>query len=82
MDDILHGLPGIISIADDIVVYGSTPEQHDEHLRQLMLRAREQGLVFNPTKCVIKTDHVTFFGNIYSKDGIHPDPKKSKLSTI
>ncbi|PIK34102.1 hypothetical protein BSL78_29068 [Apostichopus japonicus] len=39
--------------------------------------AREDGLVFNPNKCDIKKDNITFFG-LYSKDGVQPDPDKIK----
>ena len=76
MDDILEGLPGVISIADDITVYGKDEREHDQNLHQLMQRARETGLVFNPTKCKIKQDSVKFFGNIYDRNGVHPDPEK------
>ena len=36
MDDILEGLPGVISIADDITVYGKDEREHDQNLHQLM----------------------------------------------
>ena len=76
MDNILDGLPGVVSIADDIIVYGSSHEQHSERLLKLMSRAREQGLVFNPAKCSIAAREVTFFGHIYAKGGVRPDPTK------
>jgi hypothetical protein len=76
MDDGLHDLPGIVSIADDIAVFGSTEEEHDANLRALMKRAQDINMVFNSEKCQIKCDKIPFFGNIYSKDGVQPDPKK------
>lgn len=76
MDEILDGLQGVVSIADDITVYGETQEEHDRNLRKLMERAREKGLVFNPTKCHISQRQVSFFGNIYSSSGVSPDPAK------
>ena len=48
MDQILEGLEGVVSIADDIVVHGPTEEQHDDNMQKLMGRARQNGLVFNP----------------------------------
>ena len=76
MDDILDGLPGVVSIADDIVVNGSTPQEQSQRLTSLLLRAREKGLVFNPAKCAIAESKIQFFGNTYSKGGVRPDPAK------
>ena len=76
MDDILDGLSGVVSIADDIVVHAATPEEHSQRLINLLNRARETGLVFNPAKCFISQPQVHFFGNIYSRNGVHPDPAK------
>ena len=41
-----------------------------------MDRAKESGLVFSSDKCTIRQPEISFFGNIYSKDGIRPDPAK------
>ncbi|XP_068240343.1 uncharacterized protein [Palaemon carinicauda] len=76
MDKILQGLPGVVSIADDIIVYASTPAEHSERLSTLFNRARERGLLFNPAKYAISVSEVQFFGNIYSKSGVRPDPVK------
>ena len=76
MDQILEGLNGVVSIADDIVVFGVSKEDHDRNLVNLMNRAAEKGLVFNSTKCHINQSSVTFFGNIYTAEGIRPDPDK------
>ena len=76
MDQILEGLEGVVSIADDIIVHGVTEEQHDKNMRSLMNRARVNGLVFNPEKCSLKADSVMFFGCLYDRNGIRPDPAK------
>ena len=76
MDQILEGLEGVLSIADDIVVHGTTEEQHDGNMWKLMARARQNGLVFNPDKCLLKADSIMFFGCLYDKNGVQPDPEK------
>ena len=58
MDQILEGLEGVVSTADDIVVHGASEEQHDNNIRKLMERACDNGLVFNPDKCSLKTEYV------------------------
>jgi hypothetical protein len=42
----------------------------------LMETSRKEGLVFNSSKCQIKMGRVSFFGSVYSTDGITPDPEK------
>ena len=76
IDRILEGCSGTVCIADDIVVYGTTEEEHDSNLLQLMRTARQRGLTFNSSKCHIKQKSITFFGNVYTREGIKPDPQK------
>ena len=76
MDTILDGLPGVISIADDITVFGMNQADHNRNLQQLMERARKCGLVFNAEKCKINQKEISFFGNIYGESGAKPDPNK------
>ena len=40
--------------------------------------AAKNWLVFNSGKCTIKTDSITFFGMIYTAEGVKPDPAKIK----
>ena len=76
MDEILEGLPGVVGITDDVCVHGKDEEEHDRNLKALMDRAKETGLVFSSDKRTIRQPEISFFGNIYSKDGIRPDPAK------
>ena len=82
MDKILDGLQGVVSIHDDITVYGEgntideATKDHDSNLRNLMERARKHNLVFNFGKTNILQKEISFFGNIYGRDGVRPDPAK------
>ena len=76
MDEILNGLSGVISIADDICVHGKDQFEHDHRLHQLMMRARERGLVLNFSKCHVGLKEVTFFGHRYHSLGVSPDPSE------
>ena len=48
------------------------------NLHNLMLIAREHGLVFNLDKCVIKERMITFFGMLFDAEGVHPYPEKAE----
>ena len=74
----LDGLTGVVSIADDIVVFGENEEDHDRNLINLMKQAERKGLVFHSKKCHIKQSCVSFFDNRYTPGGIKPDPDKGR----
>ena len=76
MDAILEQCPGVIGIHDDIVIFGTSNEDHDANLINLMNVCQKEGLVLNSKKLELRRERVTFFGAKYSKDGMHPDPKK------
>ena len=76
MDLIMEQCPGVISIHDDIVVYGVSEEDHDANLVNLLNVAQIEGLVLNSKKLELKHPRVSFFGAEYSADGMHPCPKK------
>ena len=76
MDLIMERCPGVISIHDDIVVYGVSKEDHDANLANLLNVAQIEGLVLNSKKLELKRPRVSFFGAEYSADGMHPCPKK------
>ena len=76
MDRIIGQVPGCICIADDVAVVGTTEEEHDRNLLELMRVAAKEGLVFNSKKCDIKGDKISFYGAMYTRDGIRPDPQK------
>ena len=76
MDLIMERCPGVISIHNDIVVYGVSEEDHDANLVNLLNVAQIEGLVLNSKKLELKRPRVSFFGAEYSADGMHPCPKK------
>ena len=76
MDLIMERCPGVISIHDDIVVYGVSDEDHDANLINLLNVAQVEGLVLNSKTLELKHPRVSFFGAEYSADGMHPCPKK------
>ena len=76
MDLIMQRCPRVISIHDDIVVYGVSKEDHDANLVNLLNVAQIEGLVLNSKKLELKHPRVSFFGAEYSADGMHPCPKK------
>ena len=47
IDQTFEGCNGVVGIADDIVVFGKTTEEHDENLHGMMERCQNTGLKLN-----------------------------------
>lgn len=73
MADVLSGLPGVQNYLDDLIVYGNTPDEHDQHLTAVIQRLKEAGLVLNENKCHFKKTSLRFLGHTITADGILPD---------
>lgn len=72
----LTGLNGVTVVADDLLIYGTTRQQHDINLRALLERARKIGLKLNKDKCRFLQKELPYIGHLLTTDGIKPDPNK------
>lgn len=76
----LEGCEGVRNIFDDIVVHGTSVEEHDARLRKLLDRIREKGLTLNKEKCKFRMSEIVFMGHLLSARGI--GPAKSKVTAV
>ena len=81
MSIVCEGLSGVLNYFDDVVVYGSTPEEHWENLRAILNTLQASGLRLNAKKCVMGVSELKFVGHIISADGVRADPEKVKAIT-
>ena len=72
---VLQGIPGVCNISDDIFVF-SKPEDHHKTLVAALRRLHDNGLTINLPKCEFYQTTIKFYGYIFSKDGLSPDPEK------
>ena len=64
---------------DDICVYSSTPEQHEEHLRLVLQKLRQHKLYAQHKKCEFNKPELKYLGFIVGRDGVKVDPEKTKV---
>ena len=64
-----QGIKGVTNIADDILMFRSTQEDHDRALKACLERLSEKGLVLNSSKCSFHKKELSFFGQIFSQKG-------------
>ena len=57
-------------------MYGKDIAEQDHNLLQLMNTAQGQGLVFNSSKCAICQSQISFYGTIFTAQGMRLDPAK------
>ena len=72
----LQGIEGVRNIADDIIVYGKSKADHDRALENCLQRLKDKGLTLNREKCQFLQDKLSFFGQVFSKEGTRPDPSR------
>ena len=72
----IRGTEGVRNIADDIIVWGSTQQEHDMRLEQLIARLGECGLTVNNDKCRFDQTELWFYGLLLTSSGIKADPRK------
>ena len=74
----IAGCKNARNIKDDILIYGKGKE-HDLYLEEVLRKLNEKGLTLRKEKCIFGQPQVKWFGNIYTKDGMSPDPEKCQI---
>ena len=73
---VLRIVPGVLGIADDIVIHGATENTHDGTVLLLCETVRLNNLSLNSKKMQFKSTDCKFFRHRLTPDGIKVDPKK------
>ena len=72
IDQVLHGLHFSFAYIDDVLLASKTPAEHQQHLRTVLERFQEHGIVINPAKCEFGVPELSFLGFQVDKHGIRP----------
>ena len=76
IDQVLRGLPFCYAYIDDMLIASSSPEEHQSHLRQVLKRLSEHGIVINLANSVLGVSHQDFLGHRVDAQGISPLDEK------
>jgi hypothetical protein len=68
----------VVVFIDDILIYSKSESDHEEHLRLVLQKLRDNQLYAKYSKCEFWIDEVPFLGHIISNGGISVDPAKVK----
>ena len=72
----MQGVPGCVSIHDNILVWGTKAEEHEANLEACLQRMENRNLTARYGKCNFGKTAVSWFGWIFSADGMSADPRK------
>ncbi len=78
LDSIFNNIPDVCGIADDLIIAGTTEEEHDRAFIEVMETARKNNIGFNSEKLQFKQKKVAFYGHMLSDQGISPAEDKLK----
>ena len=81
MRHIFSGLEGVDCFIDDVIIWGSTREEHDQWVRRVLERLRDKGVKLQAAKCKFRLKEVTYYGHILSMEGIKVSPQKVQAIT-
>ena len=70
MNKILEGVPGVICHMDDVLIHGTTREEHDQPVDEVMERIKRSGMTLN-NKCEFSKTTSKFLCFIIDEGGIH-----------
>ena len=76
MDRILAGLDFCFVYVDDILVASSSEAEHEHHLRLVLERLKEHGMVLNREKCLLGVAEIDYLGHRITASGISPMPQR------
>ena len=65
MCHLLSGIPGVACDIDDVLISGTTQQEHDDRLHTVLDRMQDAGVTLNE-KCIFSTDSIKFLGHIVS----------------
>ena len=70
----IAGVERAKNVTVDIIVYGKTPELHDQPLKHTLQKLMLNGFTLSRAKCVFDQSQIEFLGYVLSAEGISPDP--------
>jgi hypothetical protein len=66
----------VVVFIDDILIYSTSAQEHEQHLRVVLEKLRAHKLYAKFSKCEFWLEKVAFLGHILTAEGVAVDPEK------
>ena len=76
MEQIMENIDGVRVYLDDTLIWGTTVEEHDRRLAEVMKRVEQYGLLINKEKSEFGVKEITFLGDHLTEHGVKPSAEK------
>ena len=76
IEQVLQGIPFTQCVLDDIIITGTSDEDHLRNLGKVLSRLDDYGLRVNLQKCEFFKSRVSYCGHEIDADGLHKSPDK------
>ena len=80
MDNMLKSIPGVGVYLDDVLISGSTEQEHLDRLNRVLALMAERGFRVAKEKCAFHQCEMSYLGHMIDKNGLHP--LKNKVEAI
>ena len=77
MSLLLNGMPGVVCLMDDVLIFGKSQAEHDARLEAVLKCLVSAGVTLNPDKCEFSKSELKFLGHIVNSHGVQVDPAKT-----
>ena len=78
MEHLLQGIPRVCVYINNILVTGTTEEEHLANLAQILQRLQSAGMRLKREKCAFLLKSITSLGHVISEEGLHTAESKVK----
>lgn len=78
MERMLLPCKGVVNFIDDVIVFGSNVNEHNDRLKHVLQVLKENNVVLNDKKCIFNVSKIDFLGHELSPQGIMPLDKYIK----
>lgn len=76
VEQLFKGMKGVTNYLDDILITGSTFEEHKENLEKVLNRLKEAGLTVKPEKCSFFEEEPEYLRHLITREGLKKTDKK------
>lgn len=76
MEEILHGIRGVVVYIDDVLVFAGTEHELLESTERVLAALKANNLTLNASKCEYAKEKLEFLGHEVSKDGFNIAKRK------
>lgn len=78
MESLLQGIPSVCVYIDDILITGTSEQEHFDNLAQVLQKLEAAGIRLKKEKCALMLPSISYLGHVITAEGLHTAENKVK----